>query len=244
MQLIDQLDHSSEESREVKDLDEVKLLLDQVLKFDWKFDYLVLSGKKVTSQPAELTSVDEIPNAITVVGDFSELDAIQTKDVYFRANNGGLSLVFKSELIDCIDFFTKKECKFFFPDNLRLSQLRSAVRISFTKLHDIPVTFYPLADNVFTGKVVDLSETGAKIKFVGNILEHLDIEEIVADCQLLLPGDTKIDSRIQVMGCVYDEESDISFVRCKFLQLNNNSELQLKQFIFMALNELKNKNRA
>lgn len=238
MQLVDQLNYSSEESREITDLDEIKVFLDQALKFDWKFDYLLMSGKKVTSHPAELTSVDEIPNAITVVGDFESLESNDSKEIFFRANSGGLSLVFKSELIDCIDFFTKKECKFFFPDNLRFAQLRSAVRINFTNLEDIPVSFFPKDEQAFTGKVVDLSETGAKIKFVGNILEHVDVEKVIADCQFLLPDDAKIESRTQVMGSVYDQELDISYIRCKFLKLNSNDELQLRQYIYKALSTI------
>ncbi|MEQ8954431.1 MAG: hypothetical protein RL120_09880, partial [Gammaproteobacteria bacterium] len=60
----------------------------------------------------------------------------------------------------------------------------------------------------------------------------------VADCQLLLPTGAVVDSNVQVLGCLYDPDKDSSYVRCRFLQLHVNSELQLRALIFDALKKL------
>ena len=237
MQSKIELKNSSQGNREISDPNEIQDALDLARKFDWQFDYLVLSGKKISSYSADLTSVNEAPDTFTVVGDFSNLNSCNTKAVHFRAVSGGLSSVFQCELVDCIDFFTQKECKFRFPQMIRFSQQRAAVRIDFTTLQNIPVNFYSKTNELFTGNVVDLSETGAKIKFSGKLLDSLKPSEIIDDCKLLLPDEFIIDSRVQIMGCVYDRESDSSHLRCQFLQLHDNSELQLRQFIYQYLSE-------
>ncbi|NKB34456.1 MAG: hypothetical protein GKR91_15295 [Pseudomonadales bacterium] len=238
MESVDILSYSSEDSREIVDPEKINQILYQALMFGWKFDYLVMAGKKISSLPAELTFVSETQKFLTITGDFSRLNSEDSRNIYFRASNGGLSIVFQSELIDCAEFFAVKECNFCLPESLRLSQQRSAVRINFTDLQDIPVAFHVNIDNLFEGNVIDLSETGAKTKFYGNLLDHIDLAEIVSDCHLILPDESVIESRVQVMGCLYDELADTSYVRCRFLQLHNNSELQLRQFIFHALSQI------
>ena len=240
MQSLGILDHTNEDSREITEPSEINDVLEQARNFDWIFDFLVLTGSKVSSIPAEIVSFDEASSALTMLGDFSKLNNGKKSKAYFRATNGGLSIVFQSMLKDSSEVLTGRLCNFRAPTSIRFSQQRSAVRIAFNKEQSIPVSFYANADNFFTGKVVDLSETGAKIKFIGNILEHTNLAEIIADCRLKLPCEMIIESRVQVLGTVYDEATDISYVRCKFLQLHDNSELQLKQFIFHSLSALHN----
>lgn len=239
MQPVGFLDNTNEDSREITEPSEINDILDQACNFDWIFDFLVLKGSKISSFPAQIVSFDEASSTLTMLGEFSKLSGNRKGKTYFRATNGGLSITFQCAQKDSSEVLTGKLCNFRFPESMRFSQQRSAVRINFDKEQSIPVSFYANVDNLFTGKVVDLSETGAKIKFVGNILEHAEASEIIADCRLKLPSEMIIESRVQVLGCVYDESADISFVRCKFLQLHDNSELQLKQFIYHYLSEQK-----
>jgi len=238
MQSVGIFDRSNDDSREITDPGDICNLLEQAHNFEWDFDFMILSGSKVSSVPTQIVSFDDTSRTLTMIGDFSKLSPTKKSKTYFRAANGGLSIVFQSTLKDRSEILTSRLCNFSSPSSVRFSQKRSAVRINFNKEHSIPVSFYANNDNFFTGKLVDLSETGAKIKFVGNILEHTNVAEIVADCKLKLPCEMIVDSRVQVLGCVYDESTDISFVRCKFLELHDNSELQLKQFIYHSLNEL------
>lgn len=235
MQPVGILDNTNEDSRELTEPGEINIILDQACNFDWNFDFLALKGSKVSSFPTKIVSFDENSNTLTMLGEFSKLSRNVKNKTYFRATSGGLSITFHCTQKNSSEVLTGKLCNFRTPGSIRFSQLRSAVRINFNKEQNIPVSFYANTENFYSGKVVDLSETGAKIKFVGNILEHTQISEIIADCKLKLPSDMIIESRVQVLGCVYDETADISFVRCKFLQLNDNNELQLKQFIYHSL---------
>ncbi len=152
-----------------------------------------------------------------------------------RANSGGMSMVFKTGFISAATNFTHTECQLQTPRSLSFSQLRSAIRVNIKDVEDIPVVFHADSESIFTGKVSDLSECGAKIKFKGNHSSHLNHAHIVADCEMLLPDEAMVDSRVQVLGCMYDAEQDASFVRCQFLELHDNSKLQLHQLIYSAM---------
>ncbi len=238
MTLRNKLEYSTDTNRDITEKGEIEECLELALKFHWRLTYLVMIDNHVESHEVELTAVNETPGTFTLLGEFPITEFDQEKSLHFRAASGGMSFVFKSELEECTAFFTRSECQFQIPDTIRFTQLRSAIRINFTDTEEIPVSFHASAERAFSGKVVDLSETGAKIKFEGNVTEYMGHSDIVADCQLLLPTGAVVDSNVQVLGCLYDPDQDTSYVRCRFLQLHVNSELQLRALIFDALKKL------
>ena len=81
------------------------------------------------------------------------------------------------------------------------------------------------------GKVADISETGAKIVFEGNLANQLEGSEIITDCQMLMPDESYIENRVRVLGVSYDDKSNQSFLRCEYVETNMNSEAQIRKLI-------------
>ncbi|MEQ8952721.1 MAG: hypothetical protein RL120_01210, partial [Gammaproteobacteria bacterium] len=179
MTLRNKLEYSTDTNRDITEQGEVVECLEIALKYHWRLTYLVMIDNHVESHEVELTAVNEVPGTFTVLGEFPITEFDQEKVLHFRAASGGMSFVFKSELQNCTAFFTRSECQFDLPESIRFTQLRSAIRINFSNIHDIPVSFHASPERVFSGKVMDLSETGAKIRFEGNVSDHLGRSEIV-----------------------------------------------------------------
>ena len=77
-------------------------------------------------------------------------------------------------------------------------------------------------------------------RFHGRILTdwELTCQHPIADCQLLLPDGSLVLTRTQIVGTVYDEAKDISYVRCKYLGLNQYDEKSLELLISERVDEL------
>lgn len=224
-------------SREIMDRKEIHDVLVSALMHQWSFSYLAMVRNHLSSQSTRLYSVSPEYESITVSG--AVLDALthsMTNRLYFNARSGGISILFNSTLVlpaEGNSFVGKpKFCKFEFPDALRYSQKRMALRVNLTNKHEIPVTLFVDLDKRFHGKVVDISETGAKIMIEGNIVNHLKGAEIISDCQMLMPDKSCIENRIRVLGLVYDPDREVSYLRCEYVETNINSEAQIKKLIF------------
>ncbi|HAJ76243.1 MAG TPA: hypothetical protein DCM64_07285 [Gammaproteobacteria bacterium] len=116
--------------------------------------------------------------------------------------------------------------------------MRKAIRINYSNQQNIPVTFFASLGVRFQGSLVDISTTGVKIRFDGNISDSLESSEIIADCQIRLPDESLLEAWARVLGHLYDSEQDISYLRCQYLDLNINSELLLKNLIDDALRQM------
>ena len=237
------MEHGSENSRDIRERDEIYDVLIGALLQQWPFSYLTMVRNHISSHSTRLFSINPESNSITVSGDV--LDALahsMTNRVYFHVRSGGLSLVFNSILIvspDSSSLLEKpKFCKFEFPDTLRLSQKRKALRINLADHHEIPVTLFVDLNTRHHGKVVDISETGAKIMFEGNLTQQLTGSEIISDCQMLLPDAACIESRIRVLGVVYNPEQNLSYLRCEYIKTDLSSEAQIKKMIADELSKM------
>lgn len=88
------------------------------------------------------------------------------------------------------------------------------------------------------GEVVDISTTGTKIKFEKDFDTKAKHSNSIADCQLLLPDSSLVLTRTQIVGTVYDEAKDISYVRCEYLGFNQYDEKSLELLISERVDEL------
>ncbi len=233
MGLLEKLEYSSGISGDVGQQEEIIEILNAVKDYYWNFSYLRMSGKRVVSHGIELTDVSERQGIFSVMGLNSGRETCDQEEFYFRANSGGMSIAFKASL--ATGNFEVVGTQFKLPDSAHFTQARNAIRVNVIDVEEIPAVFHGIALKPFTGKVVDLSESGAKIQFEGNVAEHINSEEFIDDCEMRLSEDSAIASRVKVLGCVYDSDSNTSFLRCQFLQLQDNSELQLHQLIYRAL---------
>ncbi len=236
-------------TREIVDGAEIQEILQSALVHEWSFCYLSMVRNHLSSHSTKLFAVDPEAGTITVSADI--LDALthsMTNMVFFRARSGGISVVFKSTLVmpsDGAALNSKSEhCDFEFPDTLQYSQQRKAIRINLTDREDIPVTLFVNLGVRFQGKVVDISETGTKIVFDGNLANQLEGSEIITDCQMRLPDESCIENRVRVLGVIYDEARDQSYLRCEYVETNMSSEAQIKKLIADALSEMNQQDMA
>lgn len=234
---------ASNNSREIRDRSEIHDVLIAALLHQWPFSYLTMVRNHLSSHATRLFSINPESDSITVSGDV--LDALthsMTNRVYFHVRSGGLSIVFTSTLLLPTDgkslLGKPKYCKFEFPHSLRLSQKRKALRINLSDRHEIPVTLFLNLNVRHHGRVVDISETGAKIMFEGNLAGQLEGSEVISDCQMLLPDSSYIESRIRVLGVIYNPERNISYLRCQYVKNDLNSEAKIKQVISAELSRM------
>ena len=230
-------------TREIMDRAEIQEILHSALIHEWPFSYLSMVRNHLNSHSTKLYGVDPEAGSLTVSGDI--LDALQDSSfdtMFFRARSGGISVVFKSSLImpEGTTTFIKKPkfCEFEFPESLQYSQQRKAIRINLKDRQDIPVTLFVNLGVRYQGKVVDISETGTKIVFEGDLASQLEGSEIITDCQMLMPDESYIENRVRVLGVTYDEQSKMSYLRCEYVETNMNSEAQIKKLISDAIDDL------
>ena len=230
---------TTQNNREITDREEILEILESALTHVWNFSYSTMVKNHLTSHTARLLDVNLQTNKITV-----DIEALKSSHstidtLVFRAQNGGISVIFKSKFLQWgsngFSSVNASECQFELPELVRFSQLRNAIRINLTDLQDIPVTFFAKKGVRLQGKVADISATGAKIKFAGDFSTHVDDSRLIADCQMLLPNESRVEAQAQVLGVVYDREQDISYVRCHYVEMKPDDQLQLKRLISASL---------
>ena len=234
---------SDHNCREITDKNEIYDLLLAAQTHRWTFTNSTIVKHHLSSVSTELIAIDAEAETISMTRDPTDRALSSNCTKIFRAVNGGLSLLFTSKMVmkedSPSDVGMPSVRKFNFPKLLRFSQQRTAIRINFSNLMDIPVTFFSKAEAPLQGKVVDISATGAKIRFEGNIVSKLSSSSVIVDSQLRLPNESLIKARTQVMGLIYDEELNISYVRCQFLEMRDDNSLQLQKLIIHAIKLLK-----
>jgi c-di-GMP-binding flagellar brake protein YcgR len=202
----------------------------------WPLYYMSIVKNHLDSQSTKLLGIDANSRTFTVRPDsLNSLDLSRGNQILFRANSGGISVIFEATMNSPArgegSTDAPKFVEFEYPEVIRFKQLRKAIRINFTDIEDIPVTSFAEFGVYHQGSVVDMSESGAKISFKGNLEKLMTGSEIISDCQMLLPDHSSISNRIGVLDVRYDESQNRSFLRCKFLEFRRDSEVKLKNLI-------------
>lgn len=224
---------------DIIDLEEILEVMVAALNQKWDLSCLSMPKKRLSSLPVKLIDLNAGAREMTVDTQGAEL-AIGTH--FFRAQTGGMSYTFKTRLIkrggdkDSPDETSYYQFKY--PNLIRFSQLRDSVRIGLDDWQDIQASFFMEDAIQLQGEVVDISTTGTKIKFEKDFDTKAMHSNSIADCQLLLPDGSLVLTRTQIVGTVYDEAKDISYVRCKYLGLNQYDEKSLELLISERVDEL------
>ena len=143
------MEASSDNSREITVTQDICDILQTALTHSWNFSYLAMVKHHLSSHCSELVDVNPDLGTLSVAGDaLYEAATTATDDMVFRAQNGGILIVFKSALLPLeenqVSNSDTRVCLFEFPASLRFSQLRKAIRINFSKQQNIPATFLPV----------------------------------------------------------------------------------------------------
>ena len=231
----------TEFSRDIQDAREIGEFLQLAFLQKWQFSCLQMVRNHLCSEEVEVLDVNVFDDNFIVDSDVLTVATQEAKSVTFKAQSGGLSLIFKTHPMKTVLDPSVCECKFELPECLRFAQLRKAVRINFRNQPEVRANLF--ADNGirFDGQLMDLSTAGAKIQMLGDLTQQIEGGQIIEDCQFLLPGGDHLDIRAQVRGIAYDADRGLSIVRCEFIELSREIieelELLLSQGTFEPLQE-------
>jgi c-di-GMP-binding flagellar brake protein YcgR len=153
----------------------------------------------------------------------------------FRAQSGGLSVVFESSMADIQEDMQQTISlpgyQMDLPYKVSCTQLRKTIRINLDSLPVVPVILYMTNGALMEGTVVDISTTGAKFRVKQDAEKEPISFQIMDSCKIDLPNDAAFQTGLQLLGVSYDEESNISELRCQFTHLKSDDEKLLESFI-------------
>lgn len=208
----------------------------------WPLIYSVKNGQRTSSHTAELLKVEPQKGTLTLSSDVKYSGLEPNIETEFRSQSGGINLEFSSSLLDSDGSLSNRlfsECRIRYPQKMRFNQLRHAVRIDCNSIDDILVSLF--TDQVkLQGKVQDISTTGAKIRFEGNLSYQFKDSRMVTDCRMRLPDGAIVAARLKVLGFFYDPDTDRSYIRSYFLEIREDKEVKLRELIESALLNLPN----
>lgn len=233
-------DTSSRKNQELDNPAEIYEVLRVACSHGWPLIYTVRSGQRTSSHTAELLKVEPQKGTLTLSSDvkYSGLEANVVTD--FRSQSGGIRLEFQSSLLGGDDSLSNRlfsESRIRYPERMRFNQLRHAARIDCNSMDEILVSLFT-EDVKLQGKVQDLSTTGVKVRFEGNLSYQFKNSRMVTDCRMRLPDGSLLGARLKILGFFYDSESDISYIRCYFLEIRGDEQMHLKELINSALENM------
>ncbi len=238
------MDTPSKRNQELDNPAEIGEVLRVAHSHRWPLIYSVYSGQRTSSHTAEILKVEPEKGTLTLSSDVKYSGLVPNITTDFRSQSGGISLEFESSLLGGDDSLSSRlfsECRIRYPERMRFNQLRHAVRIDCNSIDDILVSLFT-EEVKLQGKVQDISTTGVKIRFQGNLSYQFNDSRMVTDCRMRLPDGSLMGARLKVLGFFYDPAEDISFIRCYFLEIREDEELHLKELIESAIQNLPRNN--
>lgn len=237
------MEHDNKQVNDIADVAEIDAILQLAHRHRWNLSYTVASERRHASHSTELVAVNSAAETITVGSEVKYSGLEPDTPVTFRVQSGGISLQFETRMIgvggNALSNRLFSECRFRFPETIKFTQLRKAIRVDCESRHDIGVTVFANSTRL-QGKVADLSTTGTKIRFQGNLSYQFKNSRIVTDCRMRLPNGAILEARVKLLGFFYDRELDVSYLRCYFLEIREDRELMLEDLINSALEESAN----
>lgn len=218
---------------------EIVQLLKMSIDQQWQYSYLTKIGKRVSTHSLRLVSVNVSEASFCVDSDDMDAASLAGKSIMFRAQSGGVSIVFQSRLTDETDPETHSSSLFNFglPYKIACTQLRKAVRVNLEARREVPVILYMTTGAMLEGTVMDISTSGAKFRVNKNLGNELRNLQIVDACKITLSDELTLQCGLQLIGMINDEEASISFLRSQFVHMKGEDEDRLEAFINKTLQE-------
>ena len=221
----------TEFSRESQDSGEIGEFLQMAFLQKWQFSCMQMIRNHLASEEVPVLDVNVFDCNFIVDSEALTVATQEATSVTFRAQSGGLTLLFNATPMASNLDPSVCECKFEFPTKLRFTQLRKAVRINFRNKPEVKVHLFANEGVRFDGQLMDLSTTGAKIQLLGDLSTRLEPAQAIEDCQLLLPDGELLDLCARVRGMTYDRERGLSLLRCEFEGLCGDDVMQLQSLL-------------
>tara|TARA_R110002073_G_scaffold54271_2_gene139811 strand:+ start:77 stop:817 length:741 start_codon:yes stop_codon:yes gene_type:complete len=221
---------------------EVIQLLKMAISQKWQFSYVKAVGKKVSSRPLELLSVNGTDGTFSVARDPEIAEMENQGALMFRGQSGGVSIIFQSPLNEAEenDPLVKGSSihHFSLPYKIACTQLRKTVRVNLEAMTKVPVVLYLVNGALIEGTVIDISTAGAKFKVNQDLGKELRDPQVLDACKVSLPNDTTLQTGAQLIDMMNDAESETSYLRCQFVHMRPQDEEMLEGFINEMLRQI------
>ncbi len=221
---------------------EIIQLLKMAISQKWAFSCVWPQGKKVTTQALQLVGVRADDGAFTVGHEASIAQMETSGPLMFRAQSGGVSIIFQSMLRDSPTSDPAAQSSslhhFDLPYKVACTQLRKTVRVNLEAITDVPVILYLVNGALIEGTVIDISTSGAKFKVDQDLGRELRDPQVLDASKISLPNGQTLQSGAQLIGMVNDADSGTSYLRCQFVHMRTQDEEMLDNFINDMLRQI------
>jgi hypothetical protein len=214
-------------------------ILDTAREYGWKLKFCLVNELLVSPFATEILHFDREQGTITVGAEINTLWSQPDSVLRFNAHDGGLSIQFDAPLLPltgnpmATKFATERTLAA--PSKIIYRQKRKAMRVNFADQQNFSIILFTDQGDPVSGRVEDMSTSGVKARFPGYLIEQFEESKVIADCGLLLPEGTRVKARVEVLGTIYDFEQDATLIRCQFMELDSNADLQIKELIQQVL---------
>jgi len=213
---------------------EIIQLLRMAIEQQWSMSYVTTVKNRVSTHSLYLVSVNALEGTVSVSG--KNLDAIKPgQTIMFRGQSGGLSVVFQSRKVDPamgVKIHNSDSIlEFDIPYKIACTQLRKTLRVNVDSFYEVPVVLYMVNGAMIDSVLMDISTSGAKFRVYKNLNKELNSMQMVDACKITLPDGVVIQTGVQLIQMINDEQSELSFLRCQFNHMKPEQENKLEKFI-------------
>ncbi len=236
-------DSDSEKSKGIEQLivdpADIAKILSTAKEHVWKLKFCLVNELLVSPFATEILQFDQEQGILTVGAEVNTLWSQPESVLRFTAQDGGLSIQFDASLLPLsgnpMAIKYASERKLVAPSEIIYRQMRKAMRVNFADQDNISVMLFTDQGKPVKGSVEYMSISGVKARFPGYLIEQFEESRVIADCGFMLPDGTTLNARVEVLGTIYDFEKDASPVRCRFIEMDRNVDLKIKELIDEAL---------
>jgi hypothetical protein len=213
---------------------EIIQLLRMAIEQQWSMSYVTAVKNRVTTHSLYLVSVNALEGTVSVSG--KNLDTIKPgQTLMFRGQSGSLSVVFQSRKGDPATGVKIQNSdsifEFDIPYKIACTQLRKTLRVNVDSFYEVPVILYMVNGALTDSVLMDISTSGAKFSVHKDLNKELNSMQMVDACKISLPGGEVIQTGVQLIQMINDEQSELSFLRCQFIHMKPEEENKLEKFI-------------
>jgi len=200
----------------------------------WSLSYVTAVKNRVSTHSLYLVSVNALDGTVSVSG--KNLDAIKPgQTIMFRGQSGALAVVFQSRKVDPVIGANSHNSgsifEFDIPYKIACTQLRRTLRVNVDSFYEVPAVLYMVNGAMIDSVLMDISTSGAKFRVAKNLKKELNSMQMVDACKITLPDGVVIQTGVQLIQMINDEQSELSLLHCQFIHMKPEEENKLEKFI-------------
>jgi len=204
----------------------------------WKFYFRTPHGLKEKHHITEIHHVNGDENYIVVSSIIDKVCPGSDEPIVLHSTDTGVQLGFNSVTLPfpgnplADQYASERRIKL--PASAIFSQKREAVRVNFADLDNIPMAMFTDKGKRLLGSIADISFGGVKALFPGYLVEPFEENTVIADCTMVLSPERAVQCRVEILESSYDLKSNHSLIRCRFLELEKDTEIKIRELLKSA----------